>query len=123
MAAASARGYSATNTIACCPVTHDEVVAEIMARAAARRIFTHYCGPATRCKGIPGVPDLMLAGDRHAGWIEVKVPPDTLSPGQSRWRWKLKASGQLYEAMGPADLAEGGAVDKFLEFLATGRMP
>ena len=104
-------------------MTHDQVVAEIMARAAARRIFTHYCGPATRCKGTPGAPDLLLAGDCYAGWIEVKIPPGKLSPGQSRWAWKLRASDQLYEVMRPADLAEGAGVDQFLEFLSEGRVP
>ena len=101
-------------------MTHDEIVAEIQAQAKARGVLTHYCGSAERCHGDRGLPDLLLVGDYHLGWIEVKLPGDKLKPDQVTWYYKLRASGQLYERMGPDDLAEGGGVDLFLGFLTEG---
>jgi hypothetical protein len=101
-------------------MTHDQVVSEIQARAAGRMILSHYCGPSLRCQGDRGMPDLVLIGMFGAGWIEVKMPGDSREPDQTTWYHRMRAAGQLYETMGPADLAEGGAVDLFLTFLSEG---
>lgn len=99
-------------------MTHDEIVAGIQSRAKDMGVLSHYCGPAERCKGDRGAPDLMLAGIYHVGWIEVKMPGDRRKPEQTAWYHRLRGSGQLYEQVGPDDMAEGGAVDQFLEELA-----
>lgn len=102
-------------------MTHDQVIDEIVDRARARGVLSHYCGRATRCQG-RGLPDLLLASDFHVGWIEVKMPGDAREPDQTTWAYKLRASGQLYEVMGPRDLGQGHAVDQFLEFISSGRL-
>jgi hypothetical protein len=100
-------------------VNHDQVVAEIMRRAAARGVLSHYCKRGERCEGDPGLPDIVLPG----GWLEVKTPAcPTLSSGQKRWRYALIGAGQVHEVMFERDLAPGGGVDMFLEFLSEGRM-
>jgi hypothetical protein len=102
-------------------MTHDEVVAEIQARAKRRGILTHYCGRAQHCKGDRGSPDLVLVGPYHTGWIEVKMPGDTRKPEQTTWFHALRAGGQLYEQMGPADLDRSplhSVADAFLDYLA-----
>jgi hypothetical protein len=100
-------------------VTHDEMVAEIQRRARLRGLLSHYCKRGERCEGDPGLPDIVFP----RGWIEVKtLGCPTLSSGQKRWRYALLGAGQLYEVMHEYNLEPGGAVDQFLEFLATGRV-
>ena len=101
-------------------MNHDAVVCEIQARARARGVLSHYCGPSLRCTGDRGKPDLVLVGNFGVAWIEVKMPGDCLDPEQTRWRYKLRAAGQLVETMGPGDLVAGGAVDQLLELAALG---
>ena len=101
-------------------MTHDQIVAEIQARAKRRGILSHYCGSAERCHGDRGMPDVLLVGMFGAAWVEVKTPGDTLRPDQVTWNHALKAAGQLYEVMHESDLAPGHAVDQFLEFVSLG---
>jgi hypothetical protein len=101
-------------------VTHDEIVKEIQARAKQRGILTHYCGRSERCTGDAGQPDLILAGRDGTAWIEVKTPGTDPSPAQIRWKYALRASGQIWEVMLEHDLEQGGAVDMLLELLDTG---
>lgn len=103
-------------------MTHDEIVAEIQARAAARGVLSHYCGRAARCAGGPGLPDLLLVGTAGLAWVEVKTPGDKLSKDQTRWKWALRAIGEIHEVMGESDLAEGHAVDELLNFVGTSRV-
>ena len=98
-------------------MTHDEIVAEIQARAAARGIFTHYCRSVIRCVGTPGMPDIFLVGRCTTAWIEVKTPGDRLKPDQIRWKYMLQAAGQLYDVMTERDLAPDGGADRMLDFL------
>lgn len=102
-------------------MTHDVVVAEIMARAAKLDVLTHYCGRAQNCQGDRGAPDLLCVGYFHAAWIEVKMPHSPrLSPEQTRWRHQLAAAGCIHYVVGPGALTNG-VVDRILGFLATGR--
>lgn len=101
-------------------MTHDEVVAEIQARAKARGVLSHYCKRGQFCQGDNGMPDLLLVGAYHVGWIEVKMPGDKRDPGQTAWFYKLRATGALVEQMGPRDLEPApvhSVVDAFLTFL------
>ena len=102
-------------------MTHDQVVAEIQARAERRGILSHYCGSAERCHADRGAPDLLLAGPFGVAWVEVKTSAcPTLSSGQVAWRYMLRAAGQVHEVMGEGDLIPGHAVDMLLGFVATG---
>lgn len=101
-------------------MTHDEIVAEIQARAEIRGVLSHYCRSALRCTGAPGLPDVLLAGRNGIAWIEVKTAGDRMRPDQTRWKYVLKASGQICEVMTERDLAPGGAVDMMFSFIATG---
>ncbi len=98
-------------------MTHDQIVAEIQARAKQRGVLSHYCGSAERCNG-RGLPDVLLAGNNGVAWIEVKLPGDTMRPDQTSWKYKLKASGQIWETMDEADLTpDGGAIDMLIDHL------
>ena len=55
-------------------------------------------------------------------WVEVKTPGDKLSKDQTRWKWALRAIGEIHEVMGESDLAEGHAVDELLNFVGTSRV-
>lgn len=101
-------------------MTHDEVVTEIQARAQARGILTHYCGPGERCKGDRGMPDLILVGGSYVAWVEVKTLGDRLKSLQTRWRYALLAIGAVYRIMYEYDLRPGGAVDVMLSLVADG---
>jgi len=99
---------------------HDAVVRAIMTKAASRGLLSHYCTRSVTCAGDRGLPDLIIAGTYHLGFIEVKTPGSpSLSPGQTRWRHVLIAAGAVYEIMTGEDLAPGGAVDQFLTFIST----
>jgi len=101
-------------------VTHDQIVAEIQARADTRGIFSHYCRRSVRCAGTPGMPDLLLVGREAVAWLEVKTAGDQLKPDQTRWMYRLRAVGQVHEVIHAADLNPGGAVDQMLDFITTG---
>ncbi len=98
-------------------MNHDQIVAEIQARAKTRGILTHYCGSGERCHGDRGMPDLFLAGSYGAAWIEVKTPGDEMRPAQTTWKYMLKAAGQRHYVVGPAELADDG-LDEILDIIA-----
>lgn len=75
-------------------MTHDQIVAEVMDRAAKRGVLCHYCRDGRRCEGRRGLPDILLAGPDGVVWLEVKTLGDTLSPDQTTWKHTLLASGQ-----------------------------
>jgi len=102
-------------------MTHDQVVAEIQARAKLRGLVSHYCRRSQRCTGDQGMPDIIIVGRDGVVWLEVKTPqtPDP-GPEQIRWKYKLQAAGQVCEIMTETDLEPGMAVDAILEFAATG---
>ena len=97
-------------------MTHDEIVAEIQARAERRGVLTHYCGSAERCHGDRGAPDLVLAGPHGVAWIEVKTGGDTMRPDQTTWKYQLLASGQEHYVI-RVDVLDS-VVDKLLDRLA-----
>jgi hypothetical protein len=102
-------------------VTHDEVVREIMTRARAASVLSHYCGRAHLCGGDRGLPDLLCVGPYVGAFIEVKMPGSSqLSPSQVNWKHQLRAAGMLHYVIGPDALANGQA-DRILRYLATGR--
>ena len=101
-------------------MTHDEVVAEIQARAKARGILSHYCGPAEQCKGDPGMPDLILVGQAYVAWVEVKTLGDRLKSLQTRWRYALLAVGSVHRIVYEYDLRPGGAEAVLLALVANG---
>jgi hypothetical protein len=101
-------------------VTHDEIVAEIQARARKRGILTHYCGPGLRCQGDRGVPDLVAVGMFGAAFIEVKTDRDRLKPDQVTWMHALKAAGQNHYVVRQGQLRDGG-LDEILDCLAYGQ--
>jgi VRR-NUC domain-containing protein len=103
-------------------VTHDEIVKEIQARAQRAGILTHYCGRSERCAGDAGQPDLILIGRQSVAWVEVKTPGADPSPAQIRWKYALKAAGEIWEVMREEDLAPAGAVNALLEFITRGTM-
>ena len=102
-------------------MNHDQIVAEIQARATQRRgVLSHYCGSALRCSGDRGAPDLLCAGPNGAAWLEVKTPADRLKPDQTTWMYTLKASGQRHYVIREAQLLDG-TVDAILDTLAAGQ--
>lgn len=88
-------------------MTHDELVAEILDRARARGILTHYCGNAVRCQGNRGLPDVIAVGKYSAAWIEVKTPGDKLSTDQTIWMYSLKGAGHAHHVIHPEQLYDG----------------
>jgi len=101
-------------------MTHDQVVAEIQARASRRGVLSHYCHRAQFCQGDNGIPDLQLVGPFGAAWAEVKSPYDRLEPEQTTWMHALKAAGQLHYVVRPQGL-DDGSVDAMLDRLAYGQ--
>jgi hypothetical protein len=101
-------------------MTHDVVVAEIMNRAKARNVLTHYCGRSQLCQGHRGMPDLLCVGLYHQAFIEVKIGRDQLDPEQTDWRHHLQAAGVIFYVLG-ADALTNGVAERILDFLATGK--
>ncbi len=101
-------------------MTHDEIVAEIQARAKARSILTHYCGQATRCTGDRGQPDIRAEGRHGAAWIEVKSPYDRLDPPQTTWMHTIKGNGGRHYIIRETQL-DDGTLDAILDELAYGQ--
>jgi len=98
--------------------THDQVVAEIQARAQAVSVLSHYCGRSERCAGDRGMPDLFLVGLQGSAWLEIKTPATPrLSPDQVQWAYQLRAAGQAHYIVQDAAL-ENGQVDMILALLA-----
>lgn len=104
-------------------MNHDEVVAEILDRAAKRGVLGHYCPDSRRCEGDRGLPDVLLAGQFGAAWVEVKTGTAQLKPTQTTWKHMLLAAGQRYEVMREGDLADGGLLNPLLLYLSEGIAP
>jgi hypothetical protein len=101
-------------------MTHDVVVAEIMARASKLNVLAHYCGRSQLCQGNRGLPDLLCVGLYFGAFIEVKMPHSAnLSPEQTNWRHQLRAAGFIHYVVGPGAL-DNGQIDRILHYLATG---
>jgi hypothetical protein len=98
---------------------HDDIVAEIQARAKRRGILSHYCGHAIHCKGDRGAPDLLLVGHFGAAWVEVKTGSATLDPGQTTWKHALRAAGQEHHVIREPDL-HNGQVNWLLDLVSLG---
>jgi hypothetical protein len=64
-----------------------------------------------------GFPDLVIAGPGGVLWRELKVPGNSLSSEQTKWKWTLKAAGADWGAWYPVDLSSG-LVGASLDFLA-----
>jgi VRR-NUC domain len=103
-------------------VNHDEIVAQIQARASKRGVLTHYCRKSITCTGDSGVPDLFLCGESRVAWIEVKTAGDRLKSGQTSWRYRLIGACQAYRVVYEDDLEPGHAVDQMIEFVSTGQV-
>lgn len=104
-------------------MTHDVIVAEIMARAREHNVKTHYCGRSQLCQGDRGLPDLLCVGLHHAAFIEVKtLNSPNLSPEQTSWRHQLAAAGETVYVVG-ADVLTNGVIEQMLAFLNGARMP
>lgn len=104
-------------------MTHGEVVAEILGRAAQRGVLGHYCPDSRRCEGDRGLPDVLLVGPFGAAWVEVKTGAAQLKPAQTTWKHMLLAAGQRYEVMREEDLTDGGLLNPLLLFLSEGIAP
>jgi hypothetical protein len=103
-------------------MTHDVVVAEIMTRARAANVLSHYCGRAHLCGGDRGAPDLLCVGAFAAAFIEIKMTGSPgLSSAQVNWKHQLRAAGMTHYVLGPECLANGQA-DRILRYLATGTL-
>jgi hypothetical protein len=86
---------------------HNEIINEVIVRAASRGILTHYCRSSRYCIGYPGLPDLILAGPHAAAWVEVKAGADVLSPEQTTWKHTLLAAGHEVHVIREPDLSDG----------------
>ena len=53
-------------------MTEDELHAEVTALADDLGIWWHHCGDSRYCEGHPGLPDLLLLGDRGLMFAEEK---------------------------------------------------
>lgn len=99
-------------------MTHDEIVAEIQARAKAAGVLTHYCGRSQQCDGDRGMPDLVAVGLHGCAWIEVKTPSKPgMSPDQVQWAYQLRAAGQQHFVVQGAAL-DDGTIDMIVGLLA-----
>ncbi len=71
-----------------------EQLAEI-ARIVARypQVLWHHCRDSRHCDGPPGLPDLLFAGPGGLMMPELKASTLGRSPGQTSWKWTLRAAG------------------------------
>jgi hypothetical protein len=95
---------------------HATLVHRITAMSEQRSLLWHACGRAQRCTGLPGLPDLIIAGPGGVGFIECKTGSQ-LEPGQERWRDVLRLSGVMWLRADPADLWTG-RIERELDRLA-----
>lgn len=86
-------------------MNHSDMVAEIMTRAAAHGLLSHYCLQSRTCLGVAGLPDIIVAGPYAAVWLEVKAGSDTLSPAQTTWFHTLTAGGHSPHVIREADMS------------------
>lgn len=65
---------------------------EVAARLGVR--CSHWCSNSSRCAGMPGLPDLILAGPAGVMFREVKVGGAETTAEQDLWAYTLTESGQ-----------------------------
>ena len=71
-------------------MTHDQLVAAVLALAARNGVLAHYCQRSARCQGRRGLPDVFLAGPGGAAFAEVKAGDDDTTAEQDLWRWVIE---------------------------------
>ena len=54
-----------------------------------------------------GFPDLVLVGQDHVLFIELKVTGRYRKPEQTTWGYRLKATGAVYDVWTPRELNDG----------------
>lgn len=115
-AAAGRRGPSRQKT------EHDELLAEIIARCAGRRLWPVVVNPAKfnqRSAANKGFPDVMIIGAGGILFRELKTRgAAALRPEQTQWKHRLAYAGQDWKTWMPGDLASG-IIDAELDDIET----
>jgi hypothetical protein len=74
-------------------MTESEQLALITKWAQQHRVLMHHCRDSRGCTGSPGLPDVILVGPGGLLFAELKTSNGGLRPGQTDWRWMLRAAG------------------------------
>jgi hypothetical protein len=92
-------------------VNHTELLVEVQDLLENHGLVWHYCRDSRRCNGTPGLPDLVIAG-QYVLFAELKGDGDTMSSGQTSWKWVLLAAGARHAVWTSRDLAAGRIRDQ-----------
>ena len=84
-------------------MTHDQLIAGILAEADQIGLYTLYVPDSRRVQGVPGFLDLFFAGSCGVMFREVKTGGQALSEAQLRWLKALRASRQNVAVWREAD--------------------
>lgn len=89
---------------------------ERMLTARPSLLWHHCAGRAQHCRGVRGIPDLVIVGSRVL-FAELKsFAPGNVRGGQADWKWKLLAAGAAWEVWDDRDL-RNGHVEQVLDSL------
>jgi hypothetical protein len=93
----------------CGDMGHGELIARILGYADGAGVLSHVCRQPRHCGGFPGLPDVILAGERGVLWAEVKTGSGTTTAEQDLWGWTLNrgAGNGLWAVWRPADWDSG----------------
>jgi len=93
------------------PMTHAELQKNITDLCDWLRIFWWHDVDSRKNKS--GLPDLLIIGTQNDAappaelWRELKVPPDTLRPGQRKFRDRALGAGSNWAIWTPDDWRSG----------------
>ncbi|MCW2903116.1 MAG: hypothetical protein JWO67_5381 [Streptosporangiaceae bacterium] len=92
-------------------MNHTELLVEVQDLLDDRGLVWHYCRDSRRCQGTPGLPDLVIVG-QYVLFAELKGDGDTMSSGQTSWKWVLLAAGARHVVWTSRDLTSGRIRDQ-----------
>lgn len=96
-------------------MTEAELQAEVIAECERFGLLWHHCPFGRRCDGSPGLPDLIIAGERGVIFRELKTEAGQTSADQDRWAWDLTRPEGGFFRWGiwrPSDLESGRIKDE-----------
>lgn len=98
-------------------MTEAELLGQVVKLAERYRVYLAHWPDSRRMIGVPGYPDVTLAGTSGFMLAELKDQDGEVSPAQRRWKWQLQRCGIRWELWRPADL-ESGHIEETIKALA-----
>lgn len=96
-------------------MSHQELIDDFGELADKHGVMWTYWPDSRKVQGHKGFPDLILCGEYHCIFREVKDWNDYLRPDQVKWNYRLKGANINIKLWTPRDLKDGSAEREIMD--------